>query len=126
MDAGEPKTLKEAVTRSNLHQWKMSAISEVKHFLSIKAQITITKIILKAKGINPVPVKCVFNSEEETDGLIRLKPRNLVKGYMQVPGVEYTESFSPVATNLSTRILIGLTLYHKEEGWVSQICDVET
>ena len=114
MDEGEPETLKEAMTTSNGHLWKMSAISEVKNFLSRKAQIPIKKIISKAKGRNTVPVKCVFNSEEETDGLIRPKSRNLVKGYMQVPGVEYTESFSPFATNISTRILIGLTLYHKE------------
>ena len=34
---------------------------------------------------------------------------------MQVPGVYYTDSFSPVATDMSTIILIGLTLYHEEE-----------
>ena len=44
---------------------------------------------------------------------------------MQVAGVDYTESFSPNATNTSTSIMIGLTLYHEEEGWVSQLYDVE-
>ena len=91
----------------------MSAIYEVKNFLSRKAWITIKKIILKAKGKKPVPVKWVFNSKEETDGLINLKSINLVKGYMQVHWVEYTESFLPNATNTSTRILIGMNLYHE-------------
>ena len=72
-DAGEPETLKESITRSNGHLWKMSAISEVKNFLSRKAWILIKKIILKANGRKPVLVKCVFNSKEETGRLIRLK-----------------------------------------------------
>ena len=125
MDAGETETLKESITRSNGYLWKMSAIYEVKNFLSRKAWIMIKRNILKAKGRNPVPVKWVLNSKEETDRLIHLKPGNLVKGYMQVPGVDYTESFSPNATNTSTSIMIGLTLYHEEEGWVSQLCELE-
>ena len=44
---------------------------------------------------------------------------------MQVPGVDYTKSFSPVTTEVSTIILIGLTLFHEEEGWISVIFDVE-
>ena len=61
---------------------------------------------------NTVPVKWVLKSKEEADGLICLKSRNIVKGYMQVPGVDFTESFYPVALDTSTRILIGLTLYY--------------
>ena len=45
---------------------------------------------------------------------------------MQVTGVDYTDSFSPVTTYTPTRIMMGLTLYHEEEGWVSDICDVES
>ena len=45
---------------------------------------------------------------------------------MQVPGVYYTDSFSPFATDMSTIILIGLTLYHEEEWWVAELCDVES
>ena len=54
-----------------------------------------------------------------------MKSRNLVRGYMHLPGVEYKESFSSVATDTPTMILIGLNLYHKEEGWVSQLFYVE-
>ena len=55
--------------------------------------------VVKAEGKNTVPVKWVFNSKEEEDGIIRLKSINLVKGYMQVPGVDFTGSLSPVASN---------------------------
>ena len=66
---------------------------------------------VKEKGRNPVPVNWVLKSREEPEVLICLKLRNVVKGYVQVPGVDYTEFISPVATYTSTIILIGITLY---------------
>ena len=86
-DAGEPGTLKESMMRPNGHLWKMSVISEVNNSLSRKAWIPTIRSAVKAKRRNPVPVKWVFKSKEEDDGLIFLKSRNVVKGYMQVPGV---------------------------------------
>ena len=44
---------------------------------------------------------------------------------MQVPGVDFTESFYPVASDTSTMILIGLTLYYEYYGWITELCDVE-
>ena len=82
------------MTIPNGHLWKVSAISEVIHFLSRKAWIPINSSKVKSKGRNTVPVKWVLNGKEETDGLISLKSVNVVKGYIQVPEVDYTESFS--------------------------------
>ena len=53
-----------------------------------------------------------IKSKEEPDLLILLKSINVVKGYMQVPGVDFIGSFSPVASDSSTSILIVLTLYY--------------
>ena len=80
---------------------------------------------MKAKGRNPVPVNLVFDRKEKSGRLIHMKSRNEVKGCMQVHGVDFTESFSPVASYTSTRILIRLTLYHEEYGWIADLCDVE-
>ena len=46
-DAGEPETLTEAMTRPNGHLWKMSAISEVRNFLSRKACILTKRSAVK-------------------------------------------------------------------------------
>ena len=54
-----------------------------------------------------------------------MKTRNVGKGCMKVPGVDFTESLSPVASYTSTRIMIGFTLYYKYDGWIAEICDVE-
>jgi hypothetical protein len=40
----------------------------------------------------------VFKKKDEQDGSIRYKSRIVTKGYLQIPGVDYTESFAPVAT----------------------------
>ena len=45
-----------------------------------------------------------------------MKSRSIVKGNMQVPGVNFIESFSPVAFDTSTRILIGFNLYYEYDG----------
>jgi hypothetical protein len=51
-----------------------------------------------------------------------------VKGYMQIPGVDFTESFSPVATDATIRMIIGIFLFqlnHKGEDWILEMFDVE-
>ena len=70
---------------------KMSAISEVKKLISRKAWILTKRSVVKYKGRKPVPVKWVFKGKEDADGLIRIKPRNIIKGYVQSPGVDSTE-----------------------------------
>ena len=54
-----------------------------------------------------------------------MKSINVVNEYMQIPEVDFTELFSSAVSYSSTRILIGLTLYHEEGGWFMEICDTE-
>ena len=80
---------------------------------------------MKPKERNSVPIKWVFKSWEDIDRLISLKSRNVVKGYMKVSGVDAKESFLPVSPDTLTMILIGLNLYHEEDGWIAELCDVK-
>ena len=66
----------------NGHLWKISAISEVNNFMTIKAWVPIKRSKVKAKGKKPVPVKWLFKSKEEPDRLINFKSINVVKGHM--------------------------------------------
>ena len=50
------------------------------NFLSRKAWITSKRSIVKSKVRNTVPVKWVLNSKKDPDGLICMKPINVVKG----------------------------------------------
>ena len=42
-----------------------------------------------------------------------------------VPGVDFTERFSPVATDQSLRIQIAINLKYRNDGWITRSCDVE-
>ena len=81
--------------------------------------------VVKSKGRKPVPVKLLFKSKEEAVGLTSMNLRNEVKGYIQAPVFDFKDSLSPVAPHTSIRILIGLTLYYTDYGWISEICDIE-
>jgi len=77
---------------------------------------------VKKLGHRLVQTKWVFCKKVEADGKIRAKSRIVSKGFMQIPGVDYLESFSPVARDCSVRIAFGLALHL---GWNIDMIDVE-
>jgi hypothetical protein len=52
-----------------------------------------------------------------------------IQGIMQIPGVDYTESFAPVASDSGIRIVIGIFLFFlhmfPQDEWVLETFDVE-
>ena len=42
-----------------------------------------------------------------------------------IPGVDYTESFSLVATDATVRTSIVTRLYREHEGWTVELIDIE-
>ena len=44
---------------------------------------------------------------------------------MQRPGIDYSESFSPVAMAITVRVGVDLVLYFDDDGWVAELVDVE-
>jgi hypothetical protein len=95
-DFGEPKTFKEAWDGTEGEKWKPSMGSEVMNFLNIKAWTKITKEKATKTGKKILKVKRVFKKMEEQDSLIHYKSRIATKGYLQIPGVDYTEYFAPI------------------------------
>ena len=52
----------------------------------------------------------VFKIKENENGeVIKCKARLVVKGYEQLKGIDFTDTFSPVARLTSIRVLISLT-----------------
>ncbi len=102
--AAKPKSFKEAVNGPEKVEWMESMISEVMNFLTRKSWKMVNKLVPQGMKKTIVKSKWVFKKKTEQDNSLRFKSRVVSKGYMQKPGVDYQESFSPVATASSIRM----------------------
>ena len=64
--------------------------------------------LLKTKKVYKYKIDNV--SKEEV-----FRVRNVVKGFAQVPGIDYKESFAPVVSNTTERITSAIYLWKLEE-----------
>ena len=53
--------------------------------------------------------------------------RNVILGYEQIPGVDYTESYAPLACDTGVKVTLAISLYKSEHeaDWVEEMIDVE-
>ena len=71
-------------------------------------------LIPRTSYIHVIGLKWVFKPKLKPDGsLDRLKARVVVKGYHQVDGLDYTETFSPVIKPGTIRMVITIALVKK-------------
>ncbi len=70
------------------------------------------------EGIKPIGCKWVFKKKTDMDGNVQTyKGRLVAKGFRQIHGVDYDETFSPVAMFKSIRILLAIAAFHDYEIW---------
>jgi hypothetical protein len=112
-DPGEPKSYKQAMNGPEKEKWKESIKQEFDNFLSRNAWKKVSRHeVVNQKKRKLITTKFVFKKKVEQDKSIRYKTRCVTRGFMQIPGVDYTESFAPVATDTSIRAVIGIYLYY--------------
>src|SRR3954466_16416372 len=62
--------------------------------------------------------KWIFKKNTDADGKVSVyKARLVAKGFRQIQGVDYEETFSPVAMIKSIRIRLAIDAYHDYETW---------
>ncbi|KAL0463125.1 UNVERIFIED_CONTAM: hypothetical protein Slati_0200100 [Sesamum latifolium] len=70
------------------------------------------------KGARPVGCKWVYKHKLGADGEVSaFKTRLVAKGYTQRPGVDFEETYSPVAMAKSIRILLVISAWYDYEIW---------
>jgi hypothetical protein len=70
---------------------------------------------------NRRPIKCRWVYDIKTDG--RKRGRLVAKGFSQIPGIDFEETFSPVARFETVRLLLALSAL---EDWEIEALDVKT
>jgi transposase InsO family protein len=116
----EPTTYEEAMNADDSKDWKEAMQNE---YDSILAAGTWKLVPLPADQ-QTVGCKWVFKIKENADGTVnRYKARLVAKGYSQQVGVNYEETFAPVAKYQSIRALLALaTIQDMEIHQMDVVC----
>ena len=75
-------------------------------------------LVKAPNGIKPVGCKWVHKRKKGVDGKVEtFKARLVVKGYTPKEGIDYDETFLPVAMLKSIKILLSITAHYDYEIW---------
>ena len=118
-----PNTLREALKRPDGDKWLEASQLE---YMALVRNDTF-KLVPKSSvphGKSIVKSRFVYKIKYAQDGTISLyKARFCAKGYSQIEGVDFGETFAPVVKFASARVLLALAA---QEGWhLQQIMDVD-
>lgn len=103
----EPTTIQQALHSADKDAWKQAMVDE---YNALIENDTWELADLPA-GRKAIDCKWVFKVKRNAVGTImRHKARLVVKGYSQVKGIDYDETYSPVARYSSIRFLIAMSV----------------
>jgi hypothetical protein len=110
----EPSNYEEAVKDVDSSKWLEAMESEIDSMHQNK----VWALVPQPQGIVPIGNKWVFKRKTDADGNVQTyKARLVAKGYRQRQGIDYDETFSPVAMIKSIRIMLAIAAYHDYEIW---------
>jgi hypothetical protein len=111
-DDDEPSSYSEAMSRPDAAHWRAAIDSELD---SLKRTGTWTLTPL-ASGRQTIGSRWVLKIKRKADGTVdKYKARLVAKGYAQKAGIDYDETFAPVAKFTSIRMLLALAAHHDFE-----------
>ncbi|KAL0389428.1 UNVERIFIED_CONTAM: Copia protein [Sesamum calycinum] len=120
-DDNDPQTMEECQHRNDWKSWKKAIQDELD---SLNKREVFGPIIPTPKSVKPVGYKWVFvRKRNEQNEVVRYKARLVAQGFTQKPGIDYTETYSPVVDATTLRFLISLSII---EQLKMQLMDVVT
>ena len=104
----EPTSYQEAMEGPERVNWQ-KAIDEQLSSLKRNSTWSLMKL---PPGRRAIASKWVFKKKVNHDGTIRYKARLVIKGCQQRAGIDYEETFTPVAMLKTVRILLALAAFY--------------
>ncbi|RVX11271.1 Heat shock 70 kDa protein 17 [Vitis vinifera] len=115
-DTQVPNTIQEAL---KISEWKKAVQDEI-DALEKNGTWTITDLPV---GKRPVGCKWIFTIKYKADGSVeRFKARLVARGFTQSYGIDYQETFAPVAKLNTIKILLSLAV---NQDWCLQQLDIK-
>jgi Reverse transcriptase (RNA-dependent DNA polymerase) len=125
-DYNTPKKFNEAYNGPQKEIWRKSILKEIMNFVGRKSwKKTLRKDL---KGRKALKTGYVFKWKDDPDISVAAKTRIVIKGYTEIPGVDYTEKFAPVATSTTVNMVMAMSLYRMDDPrdkWSVESIDVE-
>ncbi|KAL0458572.1 UNVERIFIED_CONTAM: hypothetical protein Slati_0484400 [Sesamum latifolium] len=109
-----PRMYKEAMSDIDSDKWLEAMKSEMDSIGSHQ----VWTLVDPPKGVRPVGCKWVYKRKLGADREVTaFKTRLVAKGYTQRPGVNFEETYSPVAMAKFIRILLAISAWYNYEIW---------
>ena len=119
----EPLTYRAAMASLDSDKWQEAMIAEHQSIVDAGTWKVYDRKDLPS-GWKAINSRWVFKVKLNADGLIEYyKARLVIKGYLQLAGIDYEETFSPVTTYDSLRLIIALAV---NLGLVLEQLDIKT
>jgi len=108
----DPLTYEEAMKSQDATFWKEAINDEMDSIVGNKTW----KLVDLPPGSNPIGCKWIFKKKKKVDGTIeRFKARLVAKGFTQKEGLDYFDTYAPVARIATIRVLIALASIYQFE-----------
>src|SRR3954466_1901391 len=110
----DPVTYEEAAMSPDSNKW----LEAMKFEMESMYENQVWNLVDLPHDRKVVENKWIFKRKTDADGNVTVyKARLVVKGFRQIQGVDYDETFSPVAMLKSVRIMLAIAAYFDYEIW---------
>ena len=104
----EPALYNDALKHQYAVHWKKAIKEELNSLDLNKTWDLVDEDTFLKSGKRAIGCKWVFKQKRNADGLKRFKARLVIKGYEQKYGIDYEETFAPVAKFVTIQLLFAL------------------
>ena len=108
MDDCEPLTYQQAMNGPYAKQWKEAMDKQMQSF----ATMGTWKLVPRPENAPVLTGKWVYKIKRKLDGSILYKARWVVRGFEQIYGVNYDQTFASVVKSMSYKVLFAIMAYY--------------